>query len=228
MTTTGPELPPPPDPNWVQPVNSPQPGDLGIREKRSWATWQFITAIVIAALIGMAIGHSGGSSSAAGGAGGGQTLRTLPPESTGPSGATATTVAGATGTSSSIASNAGASTTTSAGGTSTTTKSGASTTTTAPPGPQAYLIHNLQGTGPTNLPALKIAGGQWTIGWAYRCVLAPGGAAKFQILGAATPVNEQGRNGSGTTQESKAGAQQLRIVTDPACAWAVTVVGVAG
>ena len=63
----------------------------------------------------------------------------------------------------------------------------------------------------------------------YSCVLAPGGAAKFQIVGgAAKAVNEQGRDGSGTTQETKAGPQQLRIVTDPACQWAVTVVGVAG
>ena len=56
------------------------------------------------------------------------------------------------------------------------------TSTTAPAGPQTYLIHNLQGTGPTNLPAFSIAGGEWSIGWAYRCVLAPNGAAKFQVM----------------------------------------------
>ena len=103
------------------------------------------------------------------------------------------------------------------------------TTTTAPAGPQTYLIHNLQGTGPTNLPAFSIAGGEWSIGWAYRCVLAPNGAAKFQVTaGTAKAVDEQGREGSGTTKQSAAGPQNLRIVTDPACAWAVTVVGVAG
>ena len=69
----------------------------------------------------------------------------------------------------------------------------------------------------------------WSIGWAYRCVLAPNGAAKFRVVaGAAKAVDEQGREGSGTTKQSAAGPQNLRIVTDPACAWAITVVGVAG
>ena len=225
MTNTGPQTPPP-EPSWEQ------PGGLGIEEKRSWATWQFIAAIVVAALIGMAIGHSGGGASGAAGGGGGQTLRTLPPENPSPNSSTGTTTAGASNTGTTSGSGAsgpsGTPTTTAPGGATTTAKSGA-TTTTAPAGPQTYLIHNLQGTGPTNLPAFTIAGGGWSIGWAYRCVLAPGGAAKFQIVGGtAKAVNEQGRDGSGTTQETKAGAQQLRIVTDPACEWAVTVVGAAG
>lgn len=224
MTNTGSGTPAP-EPSWEQ------PGGLGIRERRSWATWQFVAAIVVATLIGMAIGHSGGGSNAAGGAGGGATLRTLPPDNSTPGAATDTTAPGASNTSTSSAagpSGPGAATTTTSGGPTTTTKPGAPTTT-APAGPQSYLIHNLQGTGPTNLPSFSVAGGAWSIGWAYRCVLAPGGAGKFQVMaGAAKAVDEQGREGSGTTPQSKAGAQQLRIVTDPACAWAVTVVGVAG
>jgi hypothetical protein len=213
----------PPEPSWEQ------PGGLGIKEKRSWATWQFVAAIVVAALIGMAIGHSGGGSSSASGAGGGQTLRTLPPASPTTNPTTVTTTLGASATSTTAASGPSGSGPSGASGAPTTTAKSGATTTTAPAGPQTYLVHNLQGTGPTNLPAFSIAGGGWSIGWAYRCVLAPGGAAKFQIVGGtAKAVNEQGRDGSGTTQETKAGAQQLRILTDPACEWAVTVVGVAG
>ncbi len=35
----------------------PARGELGIAEKRSWKTWQLVTGIVVAALVGMAIDH---------------------------------------------------------------------------------------------------------------------------------------------------------------------------
>jgi len=45
------------EPSWEQ------PGGLGLRDTRSWRTWQMITAIVLALIVGMIVGHIGGSSS---------------------------------------------------------------------------------------------------------------------------------------------------------------------
>ena len=67
----------------------PEQGELGIKERRSWKTWQLLVAVLVAAVVGMAINGATGSSSsagagsnssAAGGSGGGYKL---PPPSSG-------------------------------------------------------------------------------------------------------------------------------------------------
>ena len=80
----------------------PGPGDLKIKERRSWRTWQLLTVAVIAAVFGMWVngdtGGGGASSASSGGSG------KLPAESSGTAG-----------------SSAGSTTTTAAGGATTTT-----------------------------------------------------------------------------------------------------------
>jgi hypothetical protein len=202
-------LPPPPEPSWNQ------PGGLRIKERRTWMTWQLVTALVVVFFIGMAVGHSGGgadSTASASGAGG--TVRTLPPDNSNTTVVTPTTVARSSTTIRSSPSS--------------------STTTIAASGPETYLLRNQQGTGPQNLPVFTIAGGVWRIGWQYSCEFAPGGASRFQILiGSAagpptTAVDEHGRSGSGVASATSTGRQQLQMRTNPACRWAVTVVGHAG
>jgi hypothetical protein len=95
---------------------------------------------------------------------------------------------------------------------------------------------NTNHTGPTDLPTFK-AGGGWKIGWAYSCVLAPGGTAAFTITVVSDPgavanptaaVETTGRSGSGVTPQTSTGQQHLKVATDPACKWAIKVTGVAG
>ena len=67
--------------------DQPQPGELKIKERRSWKTWQLLTAILVATIFGMWInGDTGGGSSANGSSSGSSKL---PPESAASSGSAA-------------------------------------------------------------------------------------------------------------------------------------------
>ena len=89
------------------------------------------------------------------------------------------------------------------------------------------------------LPELKaraftIAGGQWNIGWAYRCTPAPASGPAFEIFvvpaggtpGQTPVVTEATATGQAITPETTAGSQQVVVETEPNCEWVVKVVGI--
>ena len=96
----------------------PEPGELKIKERRSWKTWQLLSAALIAAVFGMWInGDTGGGASNTTGTSSGSGK--LPPPSASSSGSGA---AGGTATTTTAAAAAGGTTTTTAAGGSTTTE----------------------------------------------------------------------------------------------------------
>ncbi len=93
----------------------PAPGALGIKEKRTWKTWQLVGAVVIAVLVGMLINYRTVGASASGGSSGttGGGSYTPPP----PAGATSTTVPPGGSSAGTTAPPGSTSTSTSTGGT---------------------------------------------------------------------------------------------------------------
>lgn len=206
-----------PEPTWEQ------PGGLGIREKRSFATWQLVLVAFVALLTGMVIGDTGRKP--ASGAAGGTPFITLPSSPTGA--LHQPTMSVQTVTPGSVPPTTAAAPITSGASTTSIVASGA---------PQVELVARTQGSGPSDLPTFKTAG-TWTVGWAFSCVGAASGTGPFTITvvsasGASDPapaVSESSRNGQGVTkQPARTGSQHLHIATDPACQWAVKVLGVAG
>jgi len=245
-----PQTPPPPPP----PISGPQPpaaspdgvadpllssayqpekGELKIKERRTWKTWQMLTFAVLAAVLGMWINGNTGSASGTSAT----SSYKLPPAK----GSSPTTTAGAASAGSGTATTttaAGATTTTAAGSsTSTTSAAGAAgaTATTAPVavGPATVLVPETQQTGNWTSPAFTIAGGTWNVGWAFQCAPAPTGGPSFQIFavsnGAAasgTPaVTSTAASGQSVTPLTSAGSQQVIVQTTAACRWAVKVTG---
>ena len=205
------------EPSWEQ------SGSLGIKERRSWQTWQLAVAVFVAILLGMGIGHTGGggnsSASNAGTAGSGG--RFVPPPPSGSGSSTATTVA------SSVTST----TSTTLGSVSPTTASGASSVASASGGPEAVLLPRTTGSGGQTLAGFT-AGGPWKLGWAFQCA----GAATFQIMvvpdGGSPPsqpaVDKAGASGQGVSDQSATGKLHLEVRAGPACRWAVKASGAAG
>lgn len=198
----------------------PGRGQLGIKERRSWHTWQLTLVAVLAALLGMLIGNvfAGGGSSNSGAQTGGQTSGTLPPE-------------GAGGTP------AGSSTTTAPAGSTTTstpaTSAGSGTTTTAPAtGPLVTLLGPHQASGNWTSTPFTVSG-QWNIGWAYQCSPAPASGQSFEVFvvpaggtaGAVPAVTETGASGNSVTVQSSAGNQELVVDSASTCIWVVKVTG---
>ena len=223
--------------------HSPEKGELKIKERRTWKTWQLLSAVLVAAVLGMWInGSTGGSATDASG-GGSSAEGKLPP----PSGTTATTAAGsATNRGSGSATSttaAGSTSTTSASGSTSTTLAGGSSastattaaTTAAPAavGPATVLVPEVQQTGNWTSPAFTIAGGTWNIGWAFQCVPAPTATPTFQIFvvnngaapGSAPAVTSSVASGNAVTPLTSAGSQQVIVQTSAACRWAVKVTG---
>jgi hypothetical protein len=217
------------------PSDTPQPGELKIKERRSWRTWQLLTAIIVAAIVGMAINGDtggGGTSSAADAT---KTTGTLPPPSASTpdsGGAPTTTVPGA----------AGSTTTTTPGGsgsTTTTTAAGISTTTsppsgsTAAAGPARVLLTSPQQSGNWTSPAFTTTAAGWNIGWAYRCAPAPAAGPAFQVFvvpAGSTPtgtaaISETGASGQSVNAQTSLGSQTLVVQTTASCTWIVKVTG---
>ena len=215
-------------PGTPQPESAPPgPGSLGIEERRSWATWQVLVTATATFFVGMLIGYLPKKPASDGGGGTGGTSKpfvTLPPASGSPrlggGTATATTRAGLQpGTTV---------------GVTTTVKPSSSPSTSAvvKTGPIVVLIPNTTGNGPDQLTEFT-TGGAWSIGWAFDCVGAPGGAAPFKISvvgtsGTLPVVTLDTRQGTGVTPEISTGSHSLTVTTDPACRWAIKVTGVAG
>ena len=199
----------------VESFRMPQPGELGIRERRSWRTWQLLTAVLIAAVAGMAIGHGGASSASSSNA-----VYTPPPPAS-PGGGAGSSTTGRTGTAPSAL-------------TSSSTTAGTSTTTTAP---AAVLLPQVTARGSAVTPSFRVGAAPYRIGWAYDCRSAPGSTGTFQVypLGSgqspssgAPAVNASGATGQGLTEVNSTGTEELTVRTPAQCIWAVKVTGVAG
>ena len=201
---------------------TPAPGELHIKEKRTWRTWQVAVAVVAAILVGMGLNyHTVGSSQAS-------TAKaySLPPPARSGS-TTATTVAPATGSSH------GATTSTTAAGGTTTTTPGSSTTTTAAAGPARVLLSSAQMSGNWTSTAFTTTAANWSIGWAFRCTPPPAGGPAFQIF--VTPVggkptgtaavSQTASSGQSVTSQSSLGQQTLVVQTSASCVWVVKVTG---
>jgi hypothetical protein len=208
----------------------PEKGDLKIKERRTWKTWQLLIAVIVAAVVGMWFNGNAGSASGTGGGSGSGHGYKLPPA------AGSSAAAGASGSSSTSA--AGAATTTTAAGATTTTVAGGSSgsttpTTAAAVGPATVLVPETQQTGNWTSPAFTIAGGTWNIGWAFQCVPAPSAPPAFQIFvvnngaapGASPAVTSSDASGNAIASVTSTGSQQIIVQTGASCRWAVKVTG---
>lgn len=210
----------------------PAPGELKIKEPRSWKTWQLVVAVVASGLVCMAIGNvtGGGSpSQAATSANGGYKL---PPESgAGSSQSSTTTVVGQSSPSTTASSGGSATTTTTSAGGS------ATTSTTVVTGPATVLLAPHQAQGNWTSTPFTVGGGQWNIGWAFQCTPAPAAGSGFEVYvvaagaspsaGQTPAVTGTGGSGQSVTPQSTSGSQQLIVVAATGCVWVVKVTGVA-
>jgi hypothetical protein len=239
---------PPPDAGTSLPLaeGAPQAGELKIKERRSWRTWQLLSVALVAVILGMWInGDTGGGSSANGSnPDGGH----LPAEGAGTpaasaSGGTATTTTNAGGSSATTTTAAGgtsATTTQAAGGATTTTVAGGSTTATtaagaAAGGPARVLLLSPQQKGNWTSTAFTTTTAPWNIGWAFSCAPAPAAGPSFQVFvtpsgSSASPtgtaaISETGASGQSVTPQSSLGAQELVVQTTASCTWIVKVTG---
>ena len=218
----------------------PAPGELGIKEKRTWKTWQVFCAMVIAALVGALLNYKTVPSSGASGSTGGYKL---PPPggasssttTTGGASDSTTTTAGAANSTTTTASSSGKSgahssstTTTAAGSTSQTS----STTTTTAAAQTQVLVGPMQSQGDWTSPAFTITSGSWKIGWAFQCTAAPPSGPSFEVSVATAAsstgppaVTETGLSGNAVATESTTGQQKLLVQAPAGCVWVVKVTG---
>ena len=206
-------------PGLTGPEPMPAPGDLHIKEKRSWKSWQLAVGMLVALLAGMALNapSSGSSSSSSSSTAPAYTI----PKSTGST--TTTTAAG------------GATTTAASGGTTTTTAAGggATTSSTAAAGPARVLLGPTQLQGNWTSPSFTTTVPNWNIGWAFSCTPAPAAGPSFQVYvvpagssPSGTPaISETGPSGQSVSAQTTTGAQTLVVQAPAVCTWAVKVTG---
>jgi hypothetical protein len=236
---------PPPDAGGSLPLSDeavPRAGELKIKERRSWKTWQLLSVALVAAIIGMWInGDTGGGSSAASSNPDGNHL---PAQGAGAPAASATTTTTAAGggsatTTTTAAGGSSATTTAAAGGATTTTIAGGSTTATTAPGaaggPARVLLLSPQQKGNWTSTAFTATTAPWNIGWAFSCAPAPASGPSFQVFvtpsgSSASPtgtaaISETGASGQSVTPQSSLGAQELVVQTTASCTWIIKVTG---
>jgi hypothetical protein len=202
----------------------PEPGDLKLKERRTWKTWQLVVGLIVAAIVGMGLNYRtvGGASPSQSGTG--SNAYTLPP----PSGSTTTTAAsGAQVTTTTSTAGDNATTTTAPSG------SGSSTTTTlsSSPTPTRVVLGPMQSHGNWTSTPFATSGPGWYIGWAFQCTPIPAGGPSFQVFvtpvggsPSGTPaVNETGGSGNGVTTQSTVGQQMLVVEAPTTCQWVVKV-----
>ena len=210
----------------------PAPGELHIKQTRTWKTWQLVMGMSVTLLVGMALDYYLVGSSQTSQASNAPAY--VLPKSTG---ATTTTTASSAGGSSS--STTTTTTTAGAGGSTTTTSAGGSTTTSTSPssavaaGPARVLMGPTQQQGNWTSPAFTTAAAGWNIGWAFRCAPAPATGPSFQVF--VTPVgsspsgtpaiSQTGASGQSVTVQSALGAQSLVVQAPAGCTWVVKVTG---
>ena len=185
-----------------------EPGSLGIRQPRSWATWHLAAVALVALVVGMAVGYSGKKTSSS--------TADAPLFKPGPA---PTATAGGNGAT-----------------TSTATSPTTTTTTAAPaaaPAPTAVLMANTQSHGSADLPAFTAAG-PWNVGWHFRCFGTPTGSGTFTVTVVTDPsgdtgptpaVDQTGREAQGVAPQTATGKLHLRVTAGDACQWAVKVTG---
>jgi hypothetical protein len=205
----------------------PSPGELEIKEPRSWKSWQMAVAVFVTALLGMLIGNLTAGSSGTSQASSGKGAYSLPPPASTSGGVTTTTSATAA---------AGTNSTTSLPVSSTTLPAGGSpTTTTTVTGTATVLLGPYQSHGAWTSTPFTIGGGQWNIGWAFQCTPAPAAGPAFQIFvlpaggspSGAPAVSETGGSGQSITSQTSTGSQELQVEAGANCVWAVKVTGIA-
>jgi hypothetical protein len=209
----------------------PAPGELGIKEQRSWKTWQLAMAMLAAALVGMALNyHTVGATSSGGGNSGNS--YTLPPPS-GSSATTTTTAAGGThGATTTTATSASTSSNSSSSSGSTSTTTPATTTTTTPPVARV-LLGPSKSSGNWTSPAFTVTNPSWNIGWAFQCTPAPTAGTSFVVYvvpvggwASGTPaLSETGGSGQSVTAQTTVGQQELMVQAPANCVWVVKVTG---
>ncbi len=200
--------------------HAPERGELKIKERRTWRTWQLLTAILVAAIFGMWINGDTGGASSASSSGSGK----LPPPSAAASGSSAA---------STTTTAAGGSTTTTAAGGSTTTTAASSTSSSAAAGPARVLLESPQLKGNWTSTSFTTTAAPWNIGWAFQCAPAPAAGPSFQVFvtpagsaASGTPaISETGASGQSVTTASSLGAQTLVVQAPASCTWIVKVTG---
>ena len=201
-------------------AGAPGPGTLGIKQPRSWKTWQLVVAVAVALVIGMVIGNSGGGGATPKPAAKGYTVP--PPAGSGSQ------------TSSPTTSGAGSSTTASAP-TATASSSTPSTTVPAATGPAVVLLPQVQSRGAYTSTPFTVGASGWNIGWAYQCTPPPTSGPAFQIFvvpavgspGTTPAVNETAAAGQSVTTQTLTGSLELDVQAPASCIWVVKVTGVA-
>ena len=214
----------------------PARGELSIKERRTWKTWQFVTGIVAALLVGMAIDYylAGGEGSATSSSG--APAYHIPTSTGSNSTTTSTTASGSSSSSTTTSAASGSTTTTQAGGSTTTSSSPSTSPSTSPTGaagPARVLMGPTQLQGNWTSPAFTTTAAGWNIGWAFRCVPAPAGGPSFQVFvtsvgssPSGTPaISETGPSGQSVTTQSTHGAQTLVVQAPATCTWVVKVTG---
>jgi hypothetical protein len=221
---------PPPDGGASFPLSDeavPQAGELKIKERRSWKTWQLLSVALVAAIIGMWINGDtggGGSSAASSNPDGGH----LPAEG---AGTPAASGSGATTTTAAAGGSSATTTTTIAGGSTTaTTVAGA-----AAGGAARVLLLSPQQKGNWTSTAFTTTTAPWNIGWAFSCAPAPASGPSFQVFVTPSPssgsptgtaaISETGASGQSVTPQSSLGAQELVVQTAASCTWIIKVTG---
>jgi hypothetical protein len=207
----------------------PAPGELRIKERRSWKTWQLLLGMSIALVAGMGIDAWVGGGEGAANSSSATTPAYHIPTSTGS--ATTTTSSSTSGSTTTTA--AGGSTTTTAAGSSTTTTTSASTSSGAPAGPARVLMGPTQLQGNWTSPVFTTTAAGWNIGWAFRCVPAPAAGPSFQVFVTPTgssptgtpAISETGSTGQSVTAQSALGAQTLVVQAPATCTWVVKITG---
>jgi hypothetical protein len=206
----------------------PAPGDLRIKGRRSWATWQLLVAIVIALLVGFALnGTTEGSASESSAA----PAYKLPTSA----GSTSTSTTAPSGSTATKASSGSTTTTAADSSTTTTAAAGGSTSTssTAAAGPARVLLGPTKMDGNWTSPAFTTTAASWNIGWAFSCSPAPVSGPSFQVsvvpsgssASGSSAISETGASGQSITPQSTLGAQTLVVQAPTGCMWVVKVTG---
>jgi hypothetical protein len=217
----------------------PQPGALGIKERRSWRSWQLALVAVVALGAGMGLNQwaSGGSPTAP--PTGGADYKVPPAAASGTTattaaaGTTAPTTAATTTTASTKTNKKGAtkgSTTIAPAGSSATTTTAAATT---PTGALTTLLSPYQSSGNGTSTAFTVGGGSWNIGYDYQCTPPPAAGPAFQVFvvtkggtpGATPAISGTAASGQAVTPQTTTGTQQLVIEAASSFRWVVKVTG---
>ncbi len=203
----------------------PAPGELHLKERRSWRTWQLIVASAVALLVGMALNYHTAGANASSNA----PAYTLP-QATGSTTTTPTTAGSSSGSTTTTTAAGGSTTTTTGVGGSTTTST---TTSAAAGGPARVLMGPTQMQGNWTSPAFTTTVAGWNIGWAFQCSPAPASGPSFEVFvtpagssPTGTPaVNGTGASGQSVTSQSSLGSQTLVVKAPAGCTWVVKVTG---